>query len=203
MSYEYRYSFIENPNASTEKAHCRHTQNPTASLSKKHALLTHFTNYLTAARNLAPAGRNFLSSSVNYFVIKSKSTILLGMHGKFLIFNSEFAPSTIISLSGFLSLLQSPSLQDETPSCMVTRDPMKISPVQMNPNQNSSACIPRESIPRESIAVNCMDAVGRMQSIVWTRCRQNACPSVTGQFRAPPRMHSACPESIACPSADS
>ena len=130
------------------------------------ALLTHFTNYLTAARNLAPAGRNFPSSSVNYFVIKSKSTILLGMHGKFLIFNSEFAPSTIISLSGFFSLRQSPSLRDETPSCMVTRDPMKISPVQMNPNQNSSACIPRESIPRESIAVNCMDAVGRMQSIV-------------------------------------
>eukprot|EP01043_Picozoa_sp_COSAG02_P013766 COSAG02_NODE_556_length_20390_cov_88.575230_12_plen_159_part_00 len=48
------------------------------------ALLTHFTNYLTAARNLAPAGRNFLSSSVNYFVIKSKSTILLGMHGKWI-----------------------------------------------------------------------------------------------------------------------
>jgi hypothetical protein len=97
------------------------------------ALLTHFTNYLTAARNLAPAGRNFPSSSVNYFVIKSKSTILLGMHGKFLIFNSEFAPSTIISLTGFFSLRQSPSLRDETSSCMVTRDPMKISPVQMNP----------------------------------------------------------------------
>ena len=98
------------------------------------ALLTHFTNYLTAARNLAPAGRNFPSSSVNYFVIKSKSTILLGMHGKFLIFNSEFAPSTIISLTGFFSLRQSPSLRDETSSCMVTRDLMKISPVQMNPN---------------------------------------------------------------------
>ena len=129
----------------------------TCARSATRVILTHFTNYLTAARNLAPAGRNFPSSSVNYFVIKSKSTILLGMHGKFLIFNSEFAPSTIISLSGFLSLRQSPSLRDETPSCMVTRDPMKISPVQMN--------------PRGSIA----------------------CP---GQFRAPPRMHSACPESM-------
>eukprot|EP01043_Picozoa_sp_COSAG02_P065896 COSAG02_NODE_10086_length_2029_cov_3.344560_1_plen_43_part_10 len=33
-----------------------------------------------------------------------KLSILLGMHGKFLIFNSEFAPSTIISLTGFFSL---------------------------------------------------------------------------------------------------
>eukprot|EP01043_Picozoa_sp_COSAG02_P057460 COSAG02_NODE_6982_length_3249_cov_1.873968_2_plen_106_part_00 len=33
---------------------------------------------------------NYLSSSVNYLVTNSKSTILLGMHGKFLISDSEF-----------------------------------------------------------------------------------------------------------------